>query len=117
VTADELLAKLHTALSDLAEAEARYAAIRAEERKRKPGLPPKVADIAANGRPEMREAMTDWSTAHTRIQSYGAAASALLLAEFLRPQVIEVDTHDWHPATPHVPHDGFSVPRVGRRFQ
>lgn len=115
MTADELIAKLHSALADLARAEQRYEAIRAEERKRCPGMNPKVADIRANGRAEMREAMTDWSTAHTRIQSYGAAASALLLAEFLRPQVIEVDTHDWHPATPHVPHDGYAVPRVGRR--
>jgi hypothetical protein len=83
MTADEALRRLNNALADLDDAERRFAGVRAAGRQAgaRKGLSPKVADIAGRDDAPMREAMTDWSTAHTRIQSYAAAATALLLAE------------------------------------
>lgn len=117
MTADEMLSMLQTALSDLADAESRYAAIRAHERDTHPQLPLAVADIRADGRRDMQQAMRDWSTAHTRIQSYGAAATALLLAESRRRTLArrsDVDERDLKPILPPgLAYDGFAV--NGRR--
>jgi hypothetical protein len=83
-TAEDALAAMRKALAELSDAETRFEAGRAHFRKRHPHIHPDDANRHANTTwPPVVNAIADWQTAHTRIQSYGAVAVALLLAEFL----------------------------------
>ncbi len=73
-TAEQALDAMRSALAELADAEAGFEAGRAQFGRRHPLVHPDDANRLAN-------AITDWQTAHTRIQSYAAVATALLLAE------------------------------------
>ena len=81
-TAEQALAAVRATLAELADAEARFEAGRAQFRRRHPHLHPDDANRQANKTwTPVVNAITDWQTAHTRIQSYAAVATALLLAE------------------------------------
>lgn len=82
-TAGQATAALLQCLADLADAEGRYRQARAAGRARHPDLPPRVADLRTRSDDAMRIAISDWQVATERVRAYGAAASALLLHEFL----------------------------------
>lgn len=114
VTGDQMLSQMLAAKADLDEAEERRADYMAQGMARYAHLHPATAEARTRSIEAVQKVERDWSLAHTRVQTYGIAATALYAREArdaarrARSDVDDDDLRGCKPAT-RTPSTGYAV--------